>query len=254
MTRIYVDAGHGGTDPGGMGNGLKEKDLTLKIALKIKGLLDKYKVDVRLSRTSDKTMSLSERTTDANNWKADYLLSVHINGYGDRDGDGDGDGYGYEDFIWDKLSDSSETAKLQDVMHKELKSLFSKDRGAKKANFHMLRVSTMPAILTENGFIDRDDDAELLKSDAFLNKVAKAHVAGLVKAFNLKLIPVKVVAKPTPTKSKATHTHYSVRLGDTLTSIAKEYKVGVGEIVELNPDIKNRNQIFVNQILNIPIK
>jgi len=135
-------------------------------------------------------------------------------------------------------------------MHNELKNLFPKNRGMKKKNLHMLRESDMSALLTESGFIDNSNDAKLLKSDAFLNKVAQAHVDGLVKAFDLKK---KEVVKPV-SHAKSTHTHYSVRLGDTLSGIAKKYKVSVGEILELNPQIKNRNQIFVNYLLNIPLK
>lgn len=255
MTKIYLDAGHGGTDSGAIGNGLKEKDLTLKIVLKIKKLLEDYKVDVRLSRSTDKTVSLVARTDDANKWGADYLVSVHINAFGDKDGNGDGDGFGYEDYIYSKHSTTSKSPERQKIMHNELKDLFPKNRGMQKKNLHMLRESTMSAILTESGFIDNSDDAKLLKSDAFLYKVAMSHVVGLVKIFNLKK---KEVVKPVVEKPKTTHekrhTHYSVQLGDTLSSIALFYGVSVGEVLEMNPDIKNRNQIFVGNLLNIPLK
>ncbi|WP_060210477.1 glucosaminidase domain-containing protein [Sporosarcina koreensis] len=92
MIKIFIDPGHGGTDPGATGNGLKEKDLTLAISKRIESLLKGYDgVQVRLSRTSDQTLSLKQRTDMANNWGANYLLSVHINA---------GGGKGYEDFQW----------------------------------------------------------------------------------------------------------------------------------------------------------
>src|SRR5690625_3918492 len=60
-----------------------------------------------------------------------------------------------------------------------------RNRGKKKANFHVLRESTMPALLTENGFIDNNQDPSLMKKSSWRKKVAQGHVNGLAKAFNL---------------------------------------------------------------------
>ena len=61
MTKIFIDAGHGGTDPGAQANGLREKDLTLKLALKTRDILNnEYEGhSLRLSRTTDATLSLT---------------------------------------------------------------------------------------------------------------------------------------------------------------------------------------------------
>ena len=59
------------------------------------------------------------------------------------------------------------------------------DRGQKKANFHVLRESNMPALLTENGFIDNAQDAALMKQSSWRQKVAQGHANGVAKAFNL---------------------------------------------------------------------
>ncbi|SFL85997.1 N-acetylmuramoyl-L-alanine amidase [Gracilibacillus orientalis] len=179
MVKIYIDPGHGGNDPGATGNGLKEKDLTLAISLKMREKLAKYQgVSVRLSRTNDKTLSLSQRTNDANRWGADYLISVHVNA---------GGGTGYEDYIYNGLSSSSSAAKKRDTMHTEIITKINMpNRGKKKENFHMVRESKMPAILTENGFIDTVDDAARLSKGSFLDDIAQGHVSGLIKIFNLK--------------------------------------------------------------------
>src|SRR5699024_296080 len=73
--KLYLDPGHGGTDPGAQGNGIKEKDITLDIAKRIRAILtDEYDgIEVRMSRTDDSTKSLAERTNEANSWKADYF-------------------------------------------------------------------------------------------------------------------------------------------------------------------------------------
>lgn len=231
--KIYIDFGHGGTDSGAIGNGLFEKELTRKIGTKIKNLLLKYKdVQVRTSRSGDESLTLKQRTDDANKWGADFLYSIHINA---------GGGEGYEDFIHDNLSDSSKTAKIRDIIHAEImKQVDFKNRGKKKANFHMLRESNMTAVLTESGFIDNKEDATKLKSDAYLNKIAKGHVNGLVKAYGLKL--------------KDTNISYKIKNGDTLTAIAIKHNVTVEAIMKLNTSIKSASRINAGDTIKIPKK
>ncbi|UFT98078.1 N-acetylmuramoyl-L-alanine amidase [Radiobacillus kanasensis] len=188
MLKLYMDPGHGGSDPGAVANGLQEKVLTLIIAKKIRDELKNYEgVQVRLSRDSDETLSLSQRTNDANAWGADYLLSIHINA---------GGGAGFESYTYNgSYSGKSETNRLRGIVHDEIMdAIGGRDRGEKEANFHMVRESSMPALLTENLFIDNKEDAEKLKSDAFLDKIALGHVSGIVKAFGLG----KASSKPEP--------------------------------------------------------
>lgn len=179
--KLYLDPGHGGSDPGAQGNGLKEKNINFDIARRIRNILtNEYKgVHVRMSRTDDSTKSLTQRTNEANSWGADYYLSIHCNSF-------NGSARGYEDFIHSSLSDSSQTARYQDTIHAEvIKVNQLQDRGQKKANFHVLRETIMSALLTENGFIDNAQDAELMKEASWRQSVARGHVNGLAKAFNL---------------------------------------------------------------------
>lgn len=178
MVKIYLDPGHGGSDPGAQGNGLQEKNLTLAIATQIRSMLvNGYDgVVVRMSRSSDRTMSLAQRTNDANAWGADFYLSIHINA---------GGGSGFESYIYPNVG--APTTTYQNHIHDEVvKSISLRDRGKKRANFHVLRESRMPAMLTENGFIDNSSDAAKLKSNAFITSIARGHVNGIVKAFGLK--------------------------------------------------------------------
>ncbi|WP_082234962.1 N-acetylmuramoyl-L-alanine amidase [Halobacillus massiliensis] len=180
MTKIFIDAGHGGTDPGASGNGLHEKDLTLALALKTRDILNnEYDGhSVQLSRTSDRTLSLTERTNMANSWGADYLVSIHINA---------GGGVGFESFTYNgSYSSKAETNRLAGIVHDAIVNRTEfRDRGKKEANFHMVRESAMPSVLTENGFIDSTSDAAALKSDAFLNSIARGHAEGLAEALGL---------------------------------------------------------------------
>lgn len=199
MVKIFLDAGHGGKDSGAVGNGIMEKDIVLKLALKMEKLLKNYSnTDVMLSRSSDVFLTLAQRTTKANNWDADVLLSLHINSAANAAAKG------FESFRYSNTN--SGTTAFQNVIHQEIiRSMGSgiDDRGKKTANFHMLRESKMKACLTENLFISNSTDAAKLKSDAFLDKIAQGHVNGLEKFLGLKRIEKPPQEKePSPSTGK----------------------------------------------------
>jgi N-acetylmuramoyl-L-alanine amidase len=178
LFKLYLDPGHGGTDPGAVGNGLKEKDITLTICLKIRDILAlEYEgVAVKMSRTGDTYPTLPQRTKEANNWGANFFLSVHINS---------GGGTGFETLRYPGAN--GDTAKIQSIIHDEIMKVIGlRDRGKKEQDVHVLRESNMPAGLTESGFIDSANDSVKMKDEAWLDAVARAHVTGLEKAFNLK--------------------------------------------------------------------
>ena len=177
MVKIFIDPGHGGKDPGAIGNGLVEKNLTLQIAKKIDELLTEYEnVTTKMSRTGDETVSLLDRTNKANQWDANFYLSIHINA---------GGGTGFESFVYHHVP--VQTLEIQKNIHEEIIKLVDfRDRGLKKENFHVLRETKMHAVLTENGFIDHPKDAHKLKDPSFIEKIARGHVNGIAKAFQLK--------------------------------------------------------------------
>ncbi|GGB41852.1 hypothetical protein GCM10011409_19230 [Lentibacillus populi] len=223
MVKIYVDPGHGGSDPGASGNGIKEKDITLKIAKKVQQFLGEYDgVQVKMSRTGDTFPTLTQRTNEANAWGADFFLSIHINA---------GGGAGYEDFVYTTIADNSKTGKIRDHIHTEvMKKNGLSDRGKKKANLHVLRESKMPAVLTENGFIDNADDVAKMKTQSWINDVARGHVNGIAKAFNLK----KKSGGSSSSGSKSSKGTYTVKRGDTLWDIAKDHGMTVKQLKDLN--------------------
>lgn len=83
MAKAHIDFGHGGKDPGELGNGLQEKDITLSIGTKVVNILKRHNVQVSTSRTNDKFASLSDRAKMANNADADVFLSIHTNAFND---------------------------------------------------------------------------------------------------------------------------------------------------------------------------
>ncbi|MCP2327092.1 N-acetylmuramoyl-L-alanine amidase [Hamadaea flava] len=179
--KVYLDPGHGGTDSGAVGNGLQEKALTLNIALQVRDiLLATYSgVDIRMSRTTDATVSLQQRSDDANAWGADIFVSIHINS---------GGGTGFESYRY--LTTDAATQSLHSTVHANalagMRTVASvTDRGLKTANFHVVRETNMPAILTENLFIDTVADANLLKNAAFLTADARGHAKGIATYLGL---------------------------------------------------------------------
>jgi N-acetylmuramoyl-L-alanine amidase len=156
LKKIAIDAGHGGKDPGALGNGLQEKDLTLRLALRIGELLAARSADVLYTRKDDRYLALSERATVANQAGADFFLSVHVNS---------GGGTGFESYTHIRAT-TAETA-YQNVIHQRVAAVFSAaclpDRGQKRADFAVLRETKMPALLLEYGFIDHATDAAKLQ-------------------------------------------------------------------------------------------
>ncbi|MDM5154805.1 N-acetylmuramoyl-L-alanine amidase [Bacillus sp. DX1.1] len=179
--KLVIDAGHGGNDSGAVGNGLLEKNLTLQIAQRVRNiLLANYAINIKMTRDSDVFISLSERANIANSFGADYFISFHINS---------GGGTGYEDYIYNGLSDSSSAAGKQQKMHAAVSPVLTKyglrDRGAKKANYAVLRETAMDALLTETAFIDTTFDANLLKNQQFIEELCQAYVRGIVAILGL---------------------------------------------------------------------
>jgi len=130
MPKIFLDPGHGGNDTGAVGNGLREKDITLSIALEISRILqNEYEgVSVQLSRTKDETVSLAERTRRANSWGADLYVSIHVNA---------GGGTGFEDYIYHGLSESPKRPAFAMCCMKKLSERLNSATAAKRKPIFM---------------------------------------------------------------------------------------------------------------------
>ncbi|RAW13588.1 N-acetylmuramoyl-L-alanine amidase [Paenibacillus taichungensis] len=184
MLKVWIDAGHGGKDPGAVSNGIQEKDIALKVSLGIKNRLeaDYENVQVLLSRSTDVFLELRDRTAKANAAGADILVSIHCNAGGGKGG--------FESFRYTSASENS--IKLQDKLHKAIMGkLGGIDRGQKAQNLHMVRESKMPAVLTENLFIDVAPDADRLKQTTVINAIIDGHVQGIAAYLGLKIKTVK---------------------------------------------------------------
>ena len=154
--KVFIDAWHGGTDPGAVGNGLKEKDIVLSIATKLGALLNGRGISIKYSRTNDTYLSLEERARLANAWGADLFVSIHANS-------ATSSVRGTECYTHPTANTATKT--LSGNVSRAISSKFGiSNRGHKEANFAVLRLSNMPAILVETAFISNSSDANLLNT------------------------------------------------------------------------------------------
>lgn len=167
LKKIFIDPGHGGSDSGAAGNGLREKDISLSIAKKLGYILARKGYKVKYSRDTDTFISLSERANIANKWGADLFLSIHCNAHSDISANGT------ECYTYSKSNSST-----KDLSRRISSSISSKleirNRGHKEANFAVLRLSNMSAVLIEAAFISNKYDANNLnlKQDEFAQCIA----------------------------------------------------------------------------------
>lgn len=176
MTTIILDAGHqsSGSDTGASGQGLLEQNLTLDICRRIKPLLQHNGFNVIMTRNGDyvdgphSTLneSLQTRVDIANNAKAGLFISVHINAF-------DGSVSGIETHHVGSVN-GMKFAKIMQYYLAQQTML--PNRGLKvSSKLYVLANTVMPAILTENGFIDNISDASKLREESFRQRIAVAH-------------------------------------------------------------------------------
>ena len=157
MAKVFLDAGHGGKDPGALGNGLQEKDIALSVTLKIGNILANHGVTVGYSRTTDVFLELADRATRANNFGANVFVSIHCNAFSDTSAKGV-ETYSYPG--------STTGANLSKSIQNNIiaSGAYTVDRGTKTADFAVLRLTNMPAALVELAFITNAQDATILIS------------------------------------------------------------------------------------------
>lgn len=196
MAKIFIDPGHGAHDPGAVGSKSKEKDNVLKVAKKIKKDLEALGHTVKLSRSTDVFLSLSERARQANAWGADVFISLHNNA-------ATASATGFETFVFNG-NISAKTRELQKSIHDEImKEIGIRDRGKKRANFAVLRLSNMPAVLIEYAFISNKTDEKILINE--VNKLARLTANGVSRFFGGK-VDSKPLASSKPSNSKSSTT------------------------------------------------
>lgn len=185
MVKIAIDAGHGINTPGKRTPaGEREWSFNNKVVLAAIKYLNEYQ-NVSILRLDDPTgktdVPLTTRTNKANQWGADILISDHHN----ANTGVWGSWTGTETYTY--IGSWPQAEKLARLVHKHiLKAYGLRDRGLKKANFHMLRESKMPAILIEGGYMDSTIDIKKLRDNKVLDAAGKAIAQGVAEYFGLK--------------------------------------------------------------------
>lgn len=198
MSKVFFDPGHGGKDPGAVGNGLQEKNINLSIALKAGEILERHNVEVIYSRKTDIYLSLAERADMANRSNVDIFVSIHVNSATNISA------RGVETFSYP--SSTKGAALARDIQNSIVADrIFTANRGTKTANFAVLRLTKMPAALPELGFISNSQDAIILRNKQ--SEIALSLAKGILKHLGIKYIensPSPSKGFPIISKTKAT--------------------------------------------------
>ncbi len=220
--KILVDPGHGGKDPGAIGRtGLKEKEIVLDVAKRLRDLLWQRGFDVRMTRDQDVFISLNGRTEMAARGKADVFISIHANASRSSSAKGfeiytvrtlsfaekkeqqrkdnyqllfqslhmKKDDQRVSAIVEDLLSRKKplESQRLAEALQQGVLSQGTiKDRGVQTAGFFVLRNTLVPAVLIELGFVTNSKEENLLRNTAYRQKLADAIAAGLMRYVSLK--------------------------------------------------------------------
>lgn len=211
LDKIVIDAGHGGKDPGATANGLREKDLVLKVAKKLGGYIeDNLDIEVVYTRTTDRFIELEERGHIANEEGAKLFISLHINAAAARSARGtetfflgphkteaarkvmerensvirfednpeDYADYDEQALVRQTLAQSAymrQSEKLASLIeHQFANRVQRRSRGVHQAGFYVLWSASMPAVLVELGFLTNRSEARFLNSERGQTYLASA--------------------------------------------------------------------------------
>ncbi|WP_409295445.1 N-acetylmuramoyl-L-alanine amidase [Peribacillus sp. SCS-26] len=183
--KIMLDAGHGYNTPGQRSpDGMKEYEFNRAVALLARSMLLNYQgVTVYFAHSDKNDVPLIQRTDFANSLAVDVFLSIHANAFGN--GCDWTEAEGIETFVHpSRPSEALELAQKVQALLTAKTGL--RDRGVKTADFHVLRESSMTAILLEAGFMTNKEEIKLLRSEYFRKTVAEAVVKALVQQYKLK--------------------------------------------------------------------
>jgi N-acetylmuramoyl-L-alanine amidase len=188
---VIVDPGHGGSDDGASGHGLKEKNITLDLGQRLAAALQKEQISCVLTRDEDKFVSLPDRVNLANSIPNAIFISLHCN-YSDNStakgievyrcvSKSNADAVQVVSALGESFSvgdlESELAQSLDDTTTAELRE---ENRGVKQANFFVVRNVEAPAVLVECGFLTNAEDAHRLGDPGYRQRLADALARGLI--------------------------------------------------------------------------
>lgn len=180
--RVYVGIGHGGYDSGAVGNGFKEKDLTLSIGKYCNERLKQYGIETKISRTTDCDSSINSKVAASNAFKADVCMDIHINAGG---GDGSEVYYSHVSPNGKKLAQSIVDATL--AIRQNTRGIKTRVDDDGTDYFGMIRMTDAPAVLVECAFIDNATDIQIINTEAKRKVFGYAIADGVAKYLGVKM-------------------------------------------------------------------
>lgn len=180
MAKVFISAGHGGSDPGAVANNTKEKDLNLSIALACRDELVRHGVEVRMSRTTDENDPLSDEIKECNVYGPDLAVSIHNNA-------GGGDG---AEVFHSHLGGKGKA--LAENILAEIVNVGQNSRGAKvrknangKDYYGFIRETVCPAVIVECAFVDNATDLKILATEGDRKAMGIAVAKGILKSLGV---------------------------------------------------------------------
>ena len=182
---VVIDAAHGGSDPGALGNGLTEKDLSLSIAQKIKELSSLYGVNVIMTRDNDKLPGnastplegLKNRLTVLQKSNAQLLVSIHLNSASIKSTRS-----GFEIYVSSRSKEYEKSKILGSAILGEVKNIYKTDDALKERDPIFILTNTyVPSVLIECGYITNNEDATFIIDEKNQENVAHNILKGIVK-------------------------------------------------------------------------
>ena len=193
LPTIVIDPGHGGNDDGARGHGLREKDETLDVALRLDQLLKNAHFPTALTRREDVYVSLPERVAIANRFEDSIFVSIHFNQSGAGSADGVETYYAdlktppEQEWTWvgffnrpHPASDDNGETLAGFVQAAVVTRLNVPNRGIKGRSLYVVRNTRNPAVLVEGGFISNSLEAQMLTNADYRNRLAAAVAEGIV--------------------------------------------------------------------------
>jgi N-acetylmuramoyl-L-alanine amidase len=173
--KVFLSAGHGGTDSGAVAYGLKEKNINLNILLSCKDELERHGVKVICSRTKDENDPVGDEVKEANKSGAKIAVSFHTNA---------AKGDGSETYYYTSSKDGK---KLAELCEKHTKAIGQNSRGVKSGNhLYFVNSTSMVAVLCECAFIDNDKDNDIIDTVAEQKKFGVAYAKAILEYFGIK--------------------------------------------------------------------
>lgn len=189
MTKVFLSAGHGGSDPGAVGNGLQEKAINLAIMLACAAKLRKNGYEVVCSRTRDENDPVQEEVREANASGAAVAVSFHTNA---------GGGDGSESFYY---AGSANGKRLAQLCEKHVQEIGQNSRGIKTNNLMFTRSTKMTAVLCECAFIDNKTDVSIIDTEPEQAAFGVAYAKAIIEYFGGSVTPSKPVSSGSNTST-----------------------------------------------------